>query len=193
MADLVLVDRVRTVRLYGALGQLFGRSHGLVVSSPKDAIRALCSLLDGFEKFITESRDRGLTFGVFNGRRNLSKEELGHAALGDEEIRIAPIIQGNKRAGLLQTIVGVVLIAASYFGAPTFAAGLAMLAGGVAAMLAPQTKGLAAADEVTNRPSYAFNGPVNTAAQGNAIPVLYGELVVGSAVISAGIFAEDQL
>ena len=29
-------------------------------------------------------------------------------------------------------------------------------------------------------------------AQGNAVPLLYGEMFIGSATISAGIFAEDQ-
>lgn len=191
MAD--LVERIRTVRLYGVLGATFGRSHQLVVNSPSDAIRALCSLIDGFEKFLTEARDKGLAFGVFTGERNVTVDKLKHPAFGSEEIRIAPVIAGSKRAGLMQVIVGVVLIAASFFGAPTGAVGLAMLAGGVAAMLAPQTKGLSSQDDVKNRASYAFNGPINTTAQGNAVPILYGEMIVGSAVISAGIFAEDQL
>ena len=37
-----------------------------------------------------------------------------------------------------------------------------------------------------------FNGPVNTTAQGNPVPVIYGEMIVGSATISAGIYSEDQ-
>jgi predicted phage tail protein len=40
--------------------------------------------------------------------------------------------------------------------------------------------------------SYAFNGPVNMQAQGNPVPVAYGETWTGSAVISGGIFSEDQ-
>lgn len=192
MADWAKQEQLRNVRLYGELGAKFGRCHELVVNSPAEAVRALCSLLDGFEAFLTGAKDRGLVFGVFVGKNNLNLEQVRDYAFGNEEIRIAPVLSGSKRAGILQTVVGVALIVASYFGAPTFAAGLAMLAGGVAALLTPQTKGLGAADEVTNRASYAFNGPVNTVAQGNAIPVLYGELIVGSAVISAGIFAEDQ-
>lgn len=186
------VEKLRVVRLYGSLGAQFGRHHELVVNSPAEAVRALCSLIDGFEKFLTEAKDRGLVFGVFLGKKNIPQEHLKHAALGDTEIRIAPIVSGSKRAGLLQTVIGVALIVASYFGAPTLGVGIAMLAGGVAAMLAPQTKGIASRDEVKNRPSYAFNGPVNTQAQGNPIPILYGEMIVGSAVVSAGIYAEDQ-
>jgi hypothetical protein len=53
-------------------------------------------------------------------------------------------------------------------------------------------KGRSANDKPENQPSYAFNGPLNTQAQGNPVPVLYGELIVGSAVLSAGITAKDQ-
>ena len=68
-----------------------------------------------------------------------------------------------------------------------------MAAGGVMQMLTPQAKGLGAQDSPANRASYSFNGPVNTSAQGNPVGLLYGQLVVGSAVISAGIYAQDQL
>ena len=60
-------------------------------------------------------------------------------------------------------------------------------------MLAPQAKGLSAVDDPHNRASYSFNGPVNTSAQGNPVGLLYGQAIVGSAVISAGIYAQDQL
>jgi predicted phage tail protein len=64
--------------------------------------------------------------------------------------------------------------------------------GGVAQMLSPQQKGLSSKDSPDNGASYNFNGPVNTQAQGNPVPLLYGRMIVGSAVISAGIYAEDQ-
>ncbi|MNS78223.1 Bacteriophage lambda tail assembly protein I [compost metagenome] len=71
--------------------------------------------------------------------------------------------------------------------------GIAMAMGGVVQMLSPQQKGLSAADSPENGASYNFNGPVNTSAQGNPVPLLYGRMIVGSSVISAGIFAEDQV
>lgn len=191
MADLVMGESLRTIRLYGVLGREFGRTHEFVVNSPVEAIRVLCSMVKGFEKFLTEAKDKGLTFGVFVGKKNVTREELDWS-LGKDDIRIAPVIQGSKRAGLIQTIVGVVLLVASFFYPVLLPLAVSMLAGGIAAMLAPQTKGLSAKDDVNNRPSYAFNGPINTSAQGNPIPVLYGELIIGSAVISAGIYAEDQ-
>ena len=42
-------------------------------------------------------------------------------------------------------------------------------------------------------PSYYFDGPVNTTRQGVPVPLLYGQLVVGGAVISAGLQSEDYV
>lgn len=192
MAQLVKQDKIRIIKLYGILGTLFGREHKFVANSVSEAVGALCNLIDGFEEFLYGSKDRGLTFGVFVGKRNIKADQLRHFS-GDEEIRIAPVIMGNKRAGLLQTIIGVVLVVAAVFFPALWPAAITMLAGGIISMLSPQTKGLGTQDAPNNRPSYAFNGPVNTTVQGGCIPVLYGRMIVGSAVISAGVYAEDQL
>ncbi|AUM59739.1 tail assembly protein [Pseudomonas phage PMBT14] len=191
MADFAKEDKVRVIKLYGILGHLFGRYHEFVVHSPAEAIGALCNLIDGFEEFLYGAKDRGLTFGVFTGKNNLRADQLKHPC-GSDEIRIAPIVIGNKRQGLLQTIIGVVLVVAAVFFPALWPAAITMLAGGVISMLSPQTKGLGTQDAPNNRASYSFNGPVNTSAQGGAIPILYGRMIVGSYVISAGIQAEDQ-
>lgn len=59
-------------------------------------------------------------------------------------------------------------------------------------LISPQMKGLSAKDSAENKPSYNFNGAVNTTAQGNPVPLGYGRMIIGSAVISAGIYAMDQ-
>ena len=193
-------QRMRTVRLYGKLGTRFGRRFELAVASPAEAIQALCVLLKGFRRELLESKDKGIAYAVFAGKRNLTKEEL-ELPPGRDEIRIAPILVGSKRGGILQTIIGAVLVVVgavvSYFGgglgAPLMKFGAVMMLGGVIQMLSPQPSGLSARDSPENGASYNFNGPVNTSAQGNPVPLLYGELEVGSAVISGGIFAEDQV
>ncbi|MEA5123321.1 tail assembly protein [Xanthomonas floridensis] len=194
------VPKVRVVRLYGVLRAKFGKEFRLAVASPAEAIRALSVQLPGFQAFLMGAKDRGLTFAVFNGRRNLSEDQL-HDPPGDDAIRIAPVLQGSKRGGVLQTIVGAVLVVAGVvltaygFGAvgvPLTNAGIAMVIGGVVQMLSRTQKGLGTQESPENRPSYAFNGPVNTQAQGNPAPVAYGDTWTGSAVISGGIYAEDQ-
>ena len=42
-----------------------------------------------------------------------------------------------------------------------------------------------------NTPSTYFDGAVNTTAQGHPVPIGYGKLIVGSAVISAGLTVEE--
>jgi predicted phage tail protein len=69
-------QRIRTIRLYGVLGATFGRVHKMAVETPREAIRALCIVIPGFERFLNSSRKRGLTYAVF-GKRNLVHDELG--------------------------------------------------------------------------------------------------------------------
>ncbi len=212
-----MTDRIRVVRLYGTLGARFGRVHRLVVNSAAEAVRALSVQLPGFEQFFYSARDQGVVFAVFHGRRNIGQDELGHPP-GRAEIRIAPVIEGSKRSGGLQTVIGVALIAAaSYFsgglaagaagsgglfgtagyaGGAVWAAvgtvGISLAIGGVTQMVTKQPTGLSNSDSADNSPSYSFNGPVNTQAQGNPVPLGYGRMIVGSAVLSAGIYAEDK-
>lgn len=192
----IILHEYRTVKLYGVLGSTFGRVHKLIVSTPKEAIKALSITIPGFERYLQTAKARGLTFAVFNGRRNIGKDELEFS--GGDDIRIAPIVIGSKKGGIFQTILGAVLVTvgalnwATPWGASLVMAGGSMMLGGVIQMLSPMQGGLARRESPENKPSYAFGGPVNTIAQGNPVPILYGKRRVGGAIISAGIFAEDQ-
>ena len=84
------------------------------MASPAEAVRALCALLPGFEKALADSDERGVRFACFAGRRNLAEDELG-LPVGDDAIRIAPVLAGAKSGGLFQTILGAVLLAAATF------------------------------------------------------------------------------
>jgi predicted phage tail protein len=80
--------------------------------------------------------------------------------------------------------------------------GLALIAGGVAqllsptpqiAQLGPASQSLGGRNTTTEgtemdpQESYSFSGIQNTSRQGTPVPVVYGETIVGSVVISAGI------
>lgn len=195
-------EKLREVRLYGRLGARFGRIHMLAVSSTAEAIRALCVLIPGFERALADSDAHGVRYACFLGKRNIGEDQLQHP-VGADSIRIAPVMAGAKRAGLFQTVLGAVMIVVGAVltytgvGAPLGTAmmkmGAVLALGGVIQMLSPQQRGLSAQDSPENGASYNFNGAVNTSAQGNPVPVLYGRMICGSAVISAGIFAEDQV
>jgi predicted phage tail protein len=188
---------MRTIRLYGKMGQLFGREHKyrLDVGSPAEAVHALMHTIPGFSRFLTRSRDMGLAFAVFAGKRNIGKDDLRLPVDDDADIRIAPIPRGRK-GGIFQIILGAALI---YVGAFTevfsagtstqlIIAGIGMVAGGVVQLLTPIPRATGSTDKNGQKANTSFNGPVNTVAQGNSMPVFYGgPMPVGSVVASAGI------
>lgn len=110
---------------------------------------------------------------------------------------------GSKNGGVFQIILGVALVivggiitgwsfgAASPFGTAIAGMGVSMILGGVIQLLTPVPRAKKGSDAPENAPSYTFAGAVNTQAQGNPVPLLYGRMIVGSAVISAGLNAED--
>ena len=67
--------------------------------------------------------------------------------------------------------------------------GASLILGGVAQMISPQpTMGnLTSGREAARLESFTFSGIVNTSKQGLPVPVAYGRLFVGSAVISSGL------
>lgn len=196
--------RLTTIRLYGALGARFGRVHKLAVQTSAEAVKALCINFDGLEEYLLNAKKNGMTFAVFRGKRNIGVQDFKELG-GDSDIRIAPIMEGAKKAGMFQTILGAVLVVVGavvgvmtswtgvggVIGSGMVTAGIGMMAGGVYQMLSPQPKGLQGRDDPDNKPSYAFGGSVNTLAMGNPVALLYGEREIGGAIISAGIVAED--
>ena len=127
-----------------------------------------------------------------------------------EVIKIIPAIGGS--GGLGKVLLGAALIGLSFIPglqAPLFAAtwgplagvsfasiagsiGFSLVLGGVSSMLfKPNTVKSTSSERPNNRPSYSFNGAINTVGQGNPVPLAYGRLRVGSQVISAGLRVEQ--
>ena len=208
-AGYFLPDRVRTIRLYGWLGAKFGRVHRFVCNDTGGAIRALCQMIPGFQAALYESQDSGIGYACFIGRQNITEQGISFP-VGHDDIRIAPVIQGSGRGGAFQIILGAVLVAAAFFtGGATLAAsgaiafsgvagqmafmlGVGMVLGGVTQLLTKQQAGLSGVDSPDNGASYNFNGPVNVTAQGNPVPVFYGEMTIGSVTVSGDMYSEDQ-
>lgn len=197
-----------TIKLYGKMARLFGKVHkvDLAAGSAVEAYRYLKANFAGVDKYLGGAAKKGVGFAIFHGRKNIAKDDLHDPSFG-EDIRIAPVILGAKSGGLFQIVLGASLIAAASIATgglgAAFAAsgvwgnvavaGAVMALGGVIQLLTPRPKGLAAMDKPENTPSYAFNGPVNTTAQGHCVPVLYGKSWTGSAVISAGMDIKDDV
>ncbi|MEP8641631.1 tail assembly protein [Enterobacter kobei] len=188
------------IELSGEPGKIFGKIHHRLINKVSEAGTALAKTIPGFESYMISSKSRGLTFAVFKGKKNIGVDDLGFPVTG-EVIRIVPVIIGGKKAGVLQTVLGAVLVAAGAVLSFTpwaaaspflYKFGAAMMLGGVVQMLSPQPSGIASKQSADNRASYAFGGVTNTAAQGYPVPLLYGKRRIGGAIISAGIYVEDQ-
>ncbi len=179
-----------TVLLYGFLGRQFGRVHRYDVRSPAEAVAALRVTLKGFRKALI---DGGAYRVLVGGKSALDKDQLCDPVSSRETIRIVPTIMGA--GGLGKAILGAVLAVVGVFtGQPWLVnIGVSLALGGISEMLfAKKPGGTDSVDKPENRPSYTFDGAVNTAAQGNPVPLLYGgPLLVGSQVISAGLSVDE--
>lgn len=139
--------------------------------------------------------------------------------LGSKDLHIIPVPAGS--GGAFRVVLGVALIAAAFYFAPaiigaagptlgmatpivslggmslTYSSiamfGLSLALGGIAQLLTPVAKvgDYASRESADERPSYLFNGAVNTVEQGGPVPVIYGRMRTGSVVISGGIKSED--
>ena len=197
---------MKTVILLGELGRQFGRRHRLDVASAAEAVRALCANFADFARVVSSSRDRGVGYRVLTDRTPAQDVGQLHYPVS-QTIHIVPVISGAG-GGVGQILLGAALIGAAFLtGGASLAAsgalvttavgqiavgiGVSLALGGVMQMLAPAPKAQMPTERPENKPSYVFNGPVNTTAQGHPVPVGYGRMIVGSSVISAGLFAEE--
>ncbi|MDD1985359.1 tail assembly protein [Pseudomonas asiatica] len=184
--------------LCGFLRRLFGREHHFALDrgDAREAVKAMDVNHPGFANELAKAQGRGLRFAIFKNGRNIGEGDLDRG--GAKELRFVPVIEGSKRAGLLQTVIGVALIVAASFmtaGAAATAvmgAGIANTAGGVIQMLSPQARGLSQSGAPENLPSYAFGGAKNTTVSGSPVPICIGERRWGGAIISASIVAQDK-
>jgi predicted phage tail protein len=195
---------MRKVILRGELGKLFGRVHWFDVKTPAEAVRALCANFPGFEQHLVTSDPEQVRYRVGADRRRVDPDQL-HDPLGAEAISITPVLAGAGD-GFWSVLAGVALIGltiatggfggAAIIGGITWAGvvgglGAALVLGGISQMLAPQPETPQGMGDRERKASYLFDGPVNTTAQGYPVPVGYGRLIIGSAVISGGITVED--
>ena len=186
---------LRRIELHGILADKFGKSFELDVSSPREACTALSYQIDGFKNFMMTAHESGLFFAVYNDDENIGEDEIDNDT-GASVIRIVPEIvgAGGGVGGWLQVIAGAALVAVGVF-VPgmqwAIGAGAGLVIGGAASLLMP-TPNIEQQDEAGNKASYAFGGAVTTVAQGNPVPVLFGEREIGGFVISLMIVNEDM-
>ncbi|MDM3447987.1 tail assembly protein [Citrobacter sp. Cb027] len=174
-----------------------------------EAIRALAMQIPAFRQKLSDGWYQVRIAGQDVSEAGLTAQL--HEALPDGAvIHIVPRVAGAKSGGVFHIVLGAAAIAGSFFTAGAtmaawgaaigaggmsgilFSLGASMILGGVAQMLAPKAKMPGAATTDNGKQNTYFSSLDNMVAQGNVLPVLYGEMRVGSRVISQEISTADE-
>jgi len=186
---------LRKIKLYGKLAKFIG--HRVLEADVATAAEAVRFLLANWPELEAHMSDQHYRVSI--GTYDLALEEL-HDPAGQQEIKIVPVVAGAGALGRI--LIGALLIAGAFFtggatigllglAAPVAVStvlagvGISLVLGGVAQLLTPTPK--ISQDEGDPRKSFSFSGIQNTSRAGVPVPVVYGETLVGSVVISAGI------
>jgi predicted phage tail protein len=190
---------LRKIKLYGKLAKFIG--HRVLEADVATAAEAVRFLLANWPELEAHMSDQHYRVSI--GTYDIDLEELHHPA-GAAPISFVPVATGAGAVGRI--IAGIALIALAIVFAPGGALagaaftlgsqavtiiagiGISLALGGVAQLLTPTPKVPQGADNQDDpRKSYSFSGIQNTSRQGVPVPIVYGETLVGSVVISAGI------
>ena len=210
-----------TVRLVGEAGRRFGRKFRLAIKTPAEAVRALCLQIPGLRQYLLESGDRGVNWKVIvdHSLDGIDEEQLLWPV--SQRLVLAPVPVG--RGGVGKIIAGVALVGLAIItGGATIglfgliapiavspiigAIGVSLIFGGVADLLTPTPKlpsvkgGIGSSSSTAGRDrdeqlnSFAFDKSNANTVQGDVVPVLYGERIIGALpVLSFGLELQNFL
>ena len=208
---------MKVVKVYGALRELLGKTRfEFVADTPAQAMRALLVNFPQLEQWLIDSEKNGVAYRVTVGKQKIHEQDVSGMFLPWSEqdvFSIAPVVTGAGR-GVGMFVLGAVLVGTAIFTGGTSLAfgaggfglasgvtattalglsiaagniGVALVLGGVAQMLSPVPRPPGPAEAPTQLESNSFSGVVNTVRQGVPVPIAYGRVFVGSAVVSAGL------
>jgi len=184
----------RKIKLYGPLAKFIG--HRVLMADVATAAEAVRFLIANWPSLEQHMADHHYRVSVGDDDLPIGEQpEQLHYPVGAAEIKIIPVVAGAGAAARI--VAGVALVAASFLipgsaavlgiglKALTASIGVGLALGGVAQLLTPVPQ--TAKDEADPRKSYSFSGIQNVSRPGVPVPIIYGETLVGSIVISAGI------
>ncbi len=205
---------LRKIRLYGHLAEHCGQKvFEAVARTPAEAIRfLLCNFPE--LRSIMGTGYYTVTVGPHTLQLGQSLEQLTYPLMADDDIRIIPVVTGANRflrnlafIALGAALVGLAIVTSGVsVGLTGFSAGTGATAGvqaaafagnigiglaltGVAGLLSPTVP----TPDTDNDPrnNFSFSGVQNTNREGVPVPIAYGEVIVGSVVVSAGLNVEE--
>ena len=197
---------LRKLRLYGELAEFVGhKEFEIQVDSLAKAVSFLINNFPQVEKYMNPQY-----YQVKVGNYAVNEEEIHHP-IGQEDIHIVPVIAGAG-GGTGKILLGAALIGGAFLFTPltagsffspivaqgSFAAALpmtkaavalggALILSGVSDMLFPLPKPKEFKSEQDPQLSFSFSGTQNTSRAGTPVPIVYGEIVTGSVVISGAV------
>ena len=201
---------LRKLKLYGQLAEFIGhKEFEIKVNSVSQAVSFLIHNFPEVERFMSPKY-----YQVKVGSYDIDENELTYP-VGQEDIHFIPVISGAG-SGTGKFLLGAALIGASFFfpGAGlfgTYGAGMtpAVIAGkgafatkfataisgigaalvltGVSEILFPLPEPQKFSSEEDPQLSFNFSGVQNTSRAGTPVPIVYGEIITGSVVISAAV------
>ncbi|APS59138.1 tail assembly protein [Piscirickettsia salmonis] len=176
------------IYLHGRLGRICGSFFELNIHHAREALYALSTQLPEFKKIIQSGE-----WAIFRKRQSLTIEQLELNCAGGE-LHIVPKPKGAKNSGFAQILIGAALITAGYFSVGTAlapiagglsAAGTGLVISGALTMLSPQPSYDNDYSTTDPNASTLFSGVDNVATPGAPVPLIYGEHLVGSSVVSS--------
>ena len=215
---------MKVVKVYGALRKRLGQCRfEFDVSTPAQAIKALCVNFPGLDKWLIDSEQDGVGYRVAVSKEKITEQDISPLLMpfSDREVfSITPVVSGAGR-GTGQFLLGAALIGVSLafpggglFGSSVFgflggpaasaatltsvgtalsAVGAGLVLNGIATAISPQPDlGLERGREAAKLESFVFNNVVNTSKQGLPVPIAYGRVFVGSAVLSSGLDVDQK-
>ena len=213
---------MKVVKVYGALRERLGQCRfEFDVTTPAQAIKALCVNFPGLDKWLVDSEQDGVGYRVAVSKEKATQQDVTPLLMpfSDKEVfSITPVIAGAG-GGFGRILAGAALIGVSLafpggglFGGSVFgflggpaasaaalttvgtaisAVGAGLVLTGVSQIISPQP-GPPSLDEAAQLESFTFSNVVNTSRQGLPVPIAYGRVFVGSAVISSGLDVDQQ-
>lgn len=195
---------MKTIKLIGDIAEKYKQDWKLDVQTPAEALRAINANRPGF----IQECDAGNYIAILvdledeDNTRQIT-DENGLKPWGSEVLVVVPNVSGDASAAAA-FVVGALFTAAAATSAAALivyaivyvivSVAIAVALAAISSLISstPDAFGANELETPENKPSYLFNGVVNTARQGHRIPLLYGgPLLVGSAVLSSRINTTD--
>jgi predicted phage tail protein len=186
---------LRKIKLYGKLAKFIG--HRVLEADVATAAEAVRFLLANWPELEAHMNDQHYRVSI--GTYDIDLEELHHPA-GAAPISFVPVVAGAGAVGRILAGIAIIAFAIVTAGAGIAGLGLgfsastaisiglvgaSLIIGGIAQLLTPTPS--TSKDEGDPRKSFSFSGIQNVSRAGVPVPVVYGETLTGSVVISAGI------